>query len=1153
MNKWIRILLVGAVAVGTLFPAVRAATYHFNLPEKNLEGATLALGESATLILKGIGESDPADLRTLLCDKKGAVLAASGTNAFARYDLGPSRAAVGTMSLATANLATVFAGAPALAEKSLVLACWDNRLGTLLASANVQVRNNPFAATNGVVPSSWGDVDYGGEAIAQQALAAAQLALNTANAASLDLAALLGDYQTATGALWAASATHASAADVESATNAIMVAISSLQTASSSHVSRTGDTMTGPLVLQSTLTVDSNAVFESGAEFGGDADMGENAIQNAAGILFADGDTFIGNNESFLDRSGLFTYSTANRSYPRGLALHFLGNLLDIGLGPLGEAGISMRKSATSTNATLALHATGGIAFDSPVTSEETVEAGGFTLDNETVTDWDIFARASELAELSERVDGAVANVETGAVAAVSNHFAGVTADQQDAIDAIGAELHDGAGSVSNRLRLAEAGAAAAQAWAQTNRDDIADLRSDCEWLHAAATNNAANINILSAADNALANQIHAAQESISDLWSAIGYVANTNGAWHIVDAGDWYGLEWNGERVFGAVLDGPTGNGARILSLGFGEEEGELELTFVGAATNHLEACNDCTNWFIWDDCTWTYSGITGTVAIANAAETNWYRVVAEGAVYGWSNAAVVSYAPLYIGSQSNAGNRVATVGDVESAMSRASSGTKASVNRRAWKDNYNVEPTNLAWRIELGDTPYFADLSVGGWENTTVEVTDFEVVTNTVVETNGVEVVTNSVVTTNILAATTNTVTHTGRLGLNNEEIEHWSDLRTHIGSGFPLTNDADFATFSATGVGSIQFDGSTNELDVADGRLLFGGRPIDANLEAGHGISLTANTNTGAKVVAVTRNIDFDNVTIFGDLNVSGTQHHNVIIRHETNVYVGVQTNYVTTEVHTTNHVYQHTHIVTRDTNYVDEVVNVGGNVDNSKAEYVLSPVYAIDNSDTNAPALSATGSWDFTLAALSLGNNAVSSFNGWSGAVTLAAGSNIVFGTDSATRTLTINATVPEIDFTPYATTANLAGVAARLGGIETNITQHTGAMTNYITGPELDSKLADYAPASQVTVIATNLDGIVSALSNPVIETPDHKKWTMQGRYSNGQITHVWVPYVGLHSSPIRISMPDGRIFEMVGRYADGNTNLITHIWEEVAE
>ena len=1102
MNKWIRILLVGAAAVGTLFPAARAATYHFNLPEKNLEGATLALGESATLILKGIGESDPADLRTLLCDKKGEVLAASGTNAFSRCDeCGPARAARGTMSLATANLATLFAGAPALGEKALVLACWDNRLGTLLASANVQVRNNPFASTNGVVPSNWGGVDYGDAAIAQQALAAAQLALNTANATSLDLAALLGDYQTATGGLWTA------VGELQTATNSLDGRVEALESGLSSLGTDTADSLAG---LGEALTNAMGSIEQTGRDI-------EAAFTNgtAKGLSLAVPPSWInyGDAEFALQ---VYTDGTG------GSHQVWLQSSMDIlGLSLVDEWGTDVAGVTLLATGKMNLEAYEGIY------SDDDIKAYSFTLGTNTVTDWSVFASAVGLSTLSGRFDDAVASLEAADTAA-SNRFEIVTFDLRYDIDALADELHTGDGSISNRLRLAEAAADAAQAWAQTNRDDIADLRADAAWLHAAATNNAANINILSAADNALANQIHATQESISDLWSAIGYVANTNGAWRIVDAVDWYGLEWNGERVFGAVLDGPTGDGARILSLGFGEEEGTLELTFIGAATNHLEACNDRTNWFTWDDCAWSYSGITGTVAIANAAETNWYRVVAEGAVYGWSNAAVVSYAPLYIGSNDDADNRVATVGDVASAMSRSSSAARGAVARRGYKDNYNIEPTNLAWKIEVGGAPYFADLAVGAY--TTVETNEETTVTNTVSD-------------------------RIGSMTLNNQIIHHWSDLRAYIGSGFPLTEAADFAGNSATGVGSIQFAGSTNELAIIDGKLKYGGKSVSGipNLEAGRNIELAVDTTNEVVTISTTDDVSFGDVQVRGNLTVYGQQNIQTIRRYYTNVYVGTQTNYVTTEMHTTNHQYQYLHVVTRTTNNVDEVINIGGDVDHSRAATVLSPSYSIDNHDTNAPALSATGFWDYTLASLALGTNAVSSFNGWTGAVGIQAGSNIVFGTDNATHTLTIHATVPEVDFSPYATAANLSGVAARVGAVETNIANHSGGMTNYVTGPELDAKLAEYAPASEINIIATNIEEIVSALSNPVIQTPDHKKWTMQGRYSGGKVTHVWVPYVGAYASPIRIAMPDGKIYEMAGRYMDGNTNLITHVWEEVTQ
>ena len=172
--------------------------------------------------------------------------------------------------------------------------------------------------------------------------------------------------------------------------------------------------------------------------------------------------------------------------------------------------------------------------------------------------------------------------------------------------------------------------------------------------------------------------------------------------------------------------------------------------------------------------------------------------------------------------------------------------------------------------------------------------------------------------------------------------------------------------------------------------------------------------------------------------------------------------------------------------------------------------------------------------------------VSTFNGWRGDVGLVPGTNVTFGTNSTNRRITVNATVPEIDLSPYATKTSVTAVSNRVADIE-------GQAPDWVTESELAATLENYAPASEITVIATNIEEIVSALSNPVIQTPDRKKWTMQGRYAGGQVTHVWVPYVGVYSSPFRVAMPDGRIFEMVGRYADGNTNLVTHIWTEVVE
>jgi len=73
-------------------------------------------------------------------------------------------------------------------------------------------------------------------------------------------------------------------------------------------------------------------------------------------------------------------------------------------------------------------------------------------------------------------------------------------------------------------------------------------------------------------------------------------------------------------------------------------------------------------------------------------------------------------------------------------------------------------------------------------------------------------------------------------------------------------------------------------------------------------------------------------------------------------------------------------------------------------------------------------------------------------------------------------------------------------------------------------------------------------------ATPCIETPDGRQWVAQGRYAaSGVPTHVWVPLVSGDAATLRIGMPDGRIFEMVGRYADAESNIVTHAWTEVVE
>lgn len=192
--------------------------------------------------------------------------------------------------------------------------------------------------------------------------------------------------------------------------------------------------------------------------------------------------------------------------------------------------------------------------------------------------------------------------------------------------------------------------------------------------------------------------------------------------------------------------------------------------------------------------------------------------------------------------------------------------------------------------------------------------------------------------------------------------------------------------------------------------------------------------------------------------------------------------------------------------------------------------------------------------FSLTEAALG---VGTFSGWTGDVTLNAGTNISISKDDSRKTLAINAIVPEVDLAPVyaaisgvqadvstrATTSALNAVSSRVGTIE----------QDYITSEELANELENYAPAGDITIITNDIGQIVSALSHPVVKTPDNKQWTMQGRYVSERVTHVWVPYVGGFSTSIRVPMPDGRIFEMAGRYADGDTNRVTHVWTEVVE
>ena len=148
--------------------------------------------------------------------------------------------------------------------------------------------------------------------------------------------------------------------------------------------------------------------------------------------------------------------------------------------------------------------------------------------------------------------------------------------------------------------------------------------------------------------------------------------------------------------------------------------------------------------------------------------------------------------------------------------------------------------------------------------------------------------------------------------------------------------------------------------------------------ANLDAGAGIALATNAQDAVRI-SIDPNADIilhsvtssygrvlGDLRVDGDLNVFGTENIGVIRRYYTNVYLGTQEIWQTISHFETNNVYIVTNFYSRTTNLVDEIINVGGDVDYSGAEWVKTPVYYIENFDTNASTLTASGTWDFTSA-------------------------------------------------------------------------------------------------------------------------------------------------------------------------------------------
>ncbi len=245
---------------------------------------------------------------------------------------------------------------------------------------------------------------------------------------------------------------------------------------------------------------------------------------------------------------------------------------------------------------------------------------------------------------------------------------------------------------------------------------------------------------------------------------------------------------------------------------------------------------------------------------------------------------------------------------------------------------------------------------------------------------------------------------------------------------GSGFPLTNSADFASFAATNVGSIQLAGSTNELAVEDGRLRWGGKSISgvAKLKAGRNIELSTNETTEVVTVATDDDVSFDDVVIHGNLEVVGDTIQHAVINQYTTINHG--TNHVTNVVYSTN--YSYSIIVTNHvdyrTNYITHVTEIGSVVNYSQARSVSTPSFSIDNSNTNLPSLAASGEWDFTFASIDFGSN------------------------------------LP--DLSDYATQ----------GWVESYHATNTPDLSGYVTSEALAEALEGYAPAGDITILTNSI-------------------------------------------------------------------------------
>lgn len=137
----IALALFGCLTFLGCEPAL-AATYVLDLGWKELSFTNqMALGEAATVELRGIGTADPTNLTLYLSNKAGDMLAITeGMAATGSY-------ATAELLLTSTNLLEEFDGVSMQGSRAFDLSVWDSARSVLLASAPVWVRNNPLWET----------------------------------------------------------------------------------------------------------------------------------------------------------------------------------------------------------------------------------------------------------------------------------------------------------------------------------------------------------------------------------------------------------------------------------------------------------------------------------------------------------------------------------------------------------------------------------------------------------------------------------------------------------------------------------------------------------------------------------------------------------------------------------------------------------------------------------------------------------------------------------------------------------------------------------------------------------------------------------------------------------------------------------------------